>query len=46
MDEGMRLVIEVNTDAKQADSLVAELVDYLIHVEQVQVTNYRVEEDE
>jgi hypothetical protein len=40
----MRLVIEVNADAKQADSLVAELISYIISVEQIEVTNYWVED--
>jgi hypothetical protein len=41
----MRLVIEVNTDAKQADSLVAELISYIISVEQIEVTDYWVSND-
>jgi hypothetical protein len=39
----MRLVIEVNTDAYQADNLVAELISYIISVEQIEVTNYWIE---
>lgn len=35
-----RIIIEVDMDQKAADELAAELVDYMIHVEQIVPSSY------
>lgn len=41
----MRLVIDlIDTDEAKANQLLAELIDYAVHVEQASITDYWVED--
>jgi hypothetical protein len=42
----MKIVVEVEASPDEADSIAAEIVDYLIHVEGKQILSYWVEDDD
>jgi hypothetical protein len=42
---GMKIVVEVEASPDEADSIAAEIVDYLIHVEGKQILSYWVEDE-